>query len=65
MQEYAGGDGLIVYWKRPSQSTYSLQTDEIGVSTTTTITTTSSYVISILYNNNEKYIINRWYRWYR
>ena len=36
MQEYAGGDGLIVYWKRPSQSTYSLQTDEIGVSTTTT-----------------------------
>ena len=36
MQEYGGGDGLIVYWKRPSQSTYSLQTDEIGVSTTTT-----------------------------
>jgi len=36
MQEYGGGDGLAVVWKRPSQSTYSLQTDEIGVSTTTT-----------------------------
>jgi hypothetical protein len=36
MQEYGGGDGLLVHWKRPSQSTYSLQTDEIGVSTTTT-----------------------------
>lgn len=36
MQEYGGGDGLAVVWKRPSQSVYSLQTDEIGVSTTTT-----------------------------
>jgi hypothetical protein len=35
MQEYAGGDGLIVYWKRPSQSGYSLQTDEVGTVTTT------------------------------
>jgi hypothetical protein len=36
MQEYGGGDGLYVYWKRPSQSSYSLQTDEIGIATTTT-----------------------------
>lgn len=36
MQEFQGGDGLLVYWKRPSQSGYSLQTDEIGTTTTTT-----------------------------
>ena len=34
MQEYSGGDGLILRWKRPSQSSYSLQTNEIGVSST-------------------------------
>ena len=32
MQEYGGGDGLIVEWKRPSQSTWTVQTDEVGVS---------------------------------
>lgn len=36
MQEYSGGDGLLVYWKRPSQGGYSLQTDEVGGTTTTT-----------------------------
>lgn len=36
MQEYAGGDGLVVYWKRPSQASYSLQSDEIGQSSTST-----------------------------
>jgi hypothetical protein len=36
MQEYGGGDGLLVYWKRPSQGGYSLQTNEIGGTTTTT-----------------------------
>ena len=36
MQEYGGGDGLLVYWKRPSQAGYSLQTDEVGTTTTTT-----------------------------
>jgi len=36
MQEYGGGDGLLVYWKRPSQAGYSLQTDEVGGTTTTT-----------------------------
>ena len=34
MQEYSGGDGLILVWRRPSQSNWSLQLNEIGVSTT-------------------------------
>ena len=36
MQEYSGGDGLYVLWKRPSQSGYSYQSDEVGGTTTTT-----------------------------
>jgi len=32
MQEYSGGDGLLLVWRRPSQSSWSLQTNEIGVS---------------------------------
>jgi hypothetical protein len=36
MQEYGGGEGLAVVWKRPSQSTYSLQTSELGVVTVNT-----------------------------
>ena len=36
MQEYGGGDGLLIHWKRPSQAGYSLQTDEVGTTTTTT-----------------------------
>ncbi|MFN5441938.1 MAG: beta strand repeat-containing protein, partial [Flavobacteriia bacterium] len=28
-QEYGGGEGLILQWKRPSQSTYSIQDSEI------------------------------------
>ena len=32
MQEYAGGDGLIVQWQKPSGGGYSLWTNEIGVS---------------------------------
>lgn len=35
MQEYGGGDGLAVVWKRPNQATYSLQTSELGVLTPT------------------------------
>jgi hypothetical protein len=31
MQEYSGGDGLVLVWRRPSQSNWSLQTNEIGV----------------------------------
>ena len=36
MQEYGGGEGLYVNWKRPSQSGYSYQSSEVGTSTTTT-----------------------------
>lgn len=43
MQEYGGGDGMYLYWKRPSQSGYSLQTDEIGTVTTTNTNYTTSY----------------------
>jgi hypothetical protein len=35
MQEYTGGDGLSVVWRRPGQSTHSLQGSEIGVLTPT------------------------------
>jgi len=35
MQEYGGGDGLIVKWKRPSQSSYSLQLSEVGTTSST------------------------------
>lgn len=31
MQEYGGGDGLILQWKRPSAGNYYLLTSEIGV----------------------------------
>jgi hypothetical protein len=31
MQEYSGGDGLVLVWKRPSQGSWTLQLSEIGV----------------------------------
>lgn len=31
MQEYGGGDGMAVVWKRPSQGGYSLQPSELGI----------------------------------
>jgi hypothetical protein len=48
MQEYGGGDGLLIHWKRPSQSAYSYQSDEVGVSTTTT----SAWALEITSNTN-------------
>jgi hypothetical protein len=48
MQEYGGGDGLLVNWKRPSQSAYSYQSDEVGVATTTT----SAWALDITSNTN-------------
>ena len=48
MQEYGGGDGLLIHWKRPSQSAYSYQSDEVGVSTTTT----SAWTLNITSNTN-------------
>jgi hypothetical protein len=34
MQEYSGGDGLVLVWRRPSQSNWTLQLNEIGVTST-------------------------------
>ena len=48
MQEYSGGDGLYVIWKRPSQSGYSYQSDEIGGTTTTT----SAWALNTTSNTN-------------
>lgn len=35
MQEYGGGEGLAVVWRRPSQPYYTLQTDELGGTSST------------------------------
>ena len=45
MQEYAGGDGLVLRWRRPSQGSWSLQLSEIGV-------TSSSWVSQGTKNTN-------------
>lgn len=45
MQEYGGGDGLILRWRRPSQSVWTLQLSEIGV-------TSSSWVSQGAKNTN-------------
>jgi hypothetical protein len=37
MQEYGGGDGLILQWKRPSAGNYYLLTSEIGVASSSWI----------------------------
>jgi len=36
MQEYGGGDGLFVVWRRPSQSGFAYQSTEVGTPTTST-----------------------------
>lgn len=48
MQEYGGGDGMFLIWKRPSQSTYSYQAAEVGIATTTT----SAWTLDITSNTN-------------
>ncbi|TCJ17737.1 T9SS type A sorting domain-containing protein [Flaviaesturariibacter flavus] len=40
MQEYGGGDGMSVTWKRPSQNTFAFQTDEFGGCAGTPVTYT-------------------------
>ena len=55
MQEYGGGEGLTMVWKRPSQGSYSLQGTEIGlvstysISGTVTVPTLTSYPSLSLY----------------
>lgn len=57
MQEYGGGEGLAVVWKRPSQSTYSLQVAELG---TTTINTSAwTLDTTVLTNALGNYNISR------
>ena len=56
MQEYGGGEGLAVVWKRPSQGSYTLQPTELGLvqppitlSGTISVPTLSSYPSLTLY----------------
>lgn len=52
MQEYSGGDGLYLIWRRPSQSAYSYQSSEVGTITTTT----SSWTLdATAYTNSSGY----------
>ena len=41
-QEYGGGEGLSVVWKRPSQGVYSLQTSELNSGSTITSSVSAS-----------------------
>jgi len=41
-QEYQGGEGLAVVWKRPSQGVYSLQTSELNPGSTITSSVSAS-----------------------
>ena len=59
MQEYGGGDGLAVVWRRPSQGVYSLQPTELGIyvppaiiSGIVTVPTLTSYPTVSLYRIN-------------
>jgi len=67
MQEYGGGDGLTVVWRRPGQSTHSLQTSELGIlvstftpwtqQTTSTTNTSGQYsFLQPVSNRDEWYI---------
>ena len=66
MQEYGGGEGLAVVWKRPSQGSYSLQPTELGlvvplatISGTISVPTLTSYPTISLYkvvNNIETFV---------
>lgn len=60
MQEYSGGDGLILRWRRPSQSSWSLQTNEIGVGSSSwvsrgTLNTNSNGQVTFSNTNNLQY----------
>lgn len=60
MQEYGGGDGLVLVWKRPSQSNWSLQTNEIGIASTNwvsqgTLNTNSNGQVTFSNTNNRPY----------
>ena len=53
-QEWGGGEGLAVVWKRPSQGSYSIQPDEIpgctGTPTSFTITVNPTPTVNVVSN---------------
>lgn len=53
-QEYAGGEGLAVVWKRPSQGVYSLQTSELNAGSTLTSSVSAAlnnwHYVGLTYN---------------
>jgi len=55
-QEFAGGEGLIVRWKRPSQSVYSTQPEEFlccdGISQSYTITVNPTPTVNAVANQS-------------
>ena len=60
MQEYGGGDGLILRWRRPSQSTWTLQTDEVGVASSSWVSqgtqnTNTNGQVAFTNSNNRPY----------
>ena len=60
MQEYGGGDGMILQWKRPSASNYYLLLSEVGFATSSwvsqgTQTTTSTGVVTFSNPNSYQY----------
>ena len=60
MQEYSGGEGVRVQWKRPSAGNYYLLMSELGVSSSSWVsqgiqTTTSSGTLSFSNPNNYSY----------
>jgi hypothetical protein len=60
MQEYSGGDGLVLVWRRPSQSSWSLQTNEIGIASTSwvsqgTLNTNVNGQVTFSNTNNRPY----------
>jgi hypothetical protein len=67
MQEYGGGDGLTVVWRRPGQSIHSLQTSELGIltptftpwtqQTTSTTNTSGQYSFSQSVSNGDEWYI--------
>ena len=60
MQEFGGGDGLILRWKRPSQSSWSLQINEIGIASSSWVSqgtqnTNANGQVTFSNSNNRPY----------
>lgn len=58
MQEYGGGDGLVVQWRRPSQTGWNVQLDEIGISSTSWVPQGTKFTDvngTVTFSNNNNY----------